>query len=93
MKIVEHFDVPASELSNFLNDFNASDFTVKYNVDKNIFHFTTEEDYTEPQFHMLTLRTLLNNSKRTVFLTDEERNALEYAISCIKTLEDMGVIK
>lgn len=91
MKIVEHFDVPASELSNFLNDFNASNFTINYNMAKNLFHFTTQEDYTEPQFRMLTLRTLLNNTALT--FTSEETDAIEYAISCIKTLEDMGVIK
>ena len=90
MKIIEHFDVPAVDLSNFLKDFNANNYTVEYNMEKNSFHFTTQEDYTEPQFRMLTLRTLLN---APVTLTTDEKDAIEYAISCIKTLEDMGVIK
>lgn len=92
MKIREHFDVPKDNLPAFLKELAGNDFTIISNAETKVYHITTEVDYTEPEFNMLTLRTLLNNSKRTVFLTDEEKNALEYAISCIKTLADMGVI-
>lgn len=93
MKIIEHFNVPEKDLSRFLNELQGNYFTIAPNRGRREFHVTTENDYTESEFNMLVLRTLLNNSKRTVFLTDEEKNALEYSISCIKTLTDMGVIK
>ena len=90
MKIREHFDVPKDNLPAFLKELAGKDFTIISNAATNIYHITTEIDYTEPEYHMLVLRTILNNVDN---LTDEEKNALEYSISSIKTLADMGVIK
>jgi len=90
MKITEHFDVPKENLSDFLKEIAGDDFTIISNSESKMYHITTEIDYTEPEYHMLVLRTILNNVDN---LTDEEKNALEYSISCIKTLSDMGVIK
>ncbi len=90
MKIKEHFDVPKKDLPQFLKEIAGKDFTIISNIDTEVYHITTEIDYSEPEYHMLVLRTILNNA---AFITDEEKNAIEYAISSIKTLSDMGVIK
>ena len=91
MKIVEHFYVPVKDLPEFLSDNRTVKFEdIDYNHADNTVHFTKEEEYTTAEFHMLTLRTLLNTATD---LTAEEKNAAEYAISCIKTLKDMGVIR
>ncbi len=54
-----------------------------------VYAVTTESDYTEAEVHMEVLRTLIHY----VDVTDEEKVAIEYSIDCIKTLQDMGVIK
>ncbi len=90
MKIKEHFDVPKKDLPVFLKELAGKDFTIISNIDTNAYHITTEVDYTEPEFNMLTLRTMVNTMES---LTEEEKNAIEYSISAIKTLADMGVIK
>lgn len=89
MKIIEHFDVPADDLPAFLKELAGKDYTLISNAETKVYHITTEVDYTEPEYHMLVLRTILNTVDN---LTDEEKNALEYSISSIKTLVDMGVI-
>lgn len=90
MKIKEHFDVPKKDLPDFLKEIAGKDFTIISNIDTDVFHITTEIDYTEPEYNMLILRTMVNSLQ---LFTDEEKNAIEYAISSIKTLADMGVIK
>lgn len=96
MKITEHFDVPKENLHEFLDDIAnrtalaGKDFTIMSNTATDSFHITTEIDYTPSEFYMLTIRTMVNTIS---MLTDEEKAALEYAISSIKTLADMGVIK
>lgn len=90
MKIKEHFDVPKKDLPDFLKEIAGKDFTIISNTDTEVYHITTEIDYTEPEYNMLILRTMVNTVE---FLTAEEKNAIEYAISSIKTLADMGVIK
>lgn len=90
MKIKEHFDVPKKDLPAFLKEIAGKDFTIISNIETDTYHITTEIDYTEPEYHMLILRTILNKIDN---LTDEEKNALEYSISSIKTLSDMGVIE
>lgn len=89
MKIKEHYDVPEKDLPAFLKELAGKDYTLISNAETKVYHITTEIDYTEPEYHMLVLRTILNNVDN---LTDEEKNALEYSISSIKTLADMGVI-
>lgn len=90
MKIVEHFHVAVKDLPEFLSDNRATKFkSIDYDVTTNKVTFIKEVEYTEAEFHMLTLRTLLNTATD---LTEEEKAAAEYAIACIKTLKDMGII-
>lgn len=90
MKITEHFDVPKDDLPAFLKEIAGKDFKIISNMAANSFHIITETYYTESEFNMLTLRTMINTMDS---LTEEEKNALEFAIASIKTLQDMGVIK
>lgn len=49
----------------------------------------TAHKYTEAEFNMYILRCIAENHN----LAPEELNAVEYSISCIKTLKDMEIIK
>ena len=42
----------------------------------------------QPEFHMNTLRLLADSNT----VTGEEKDAINYGISAIKTLEDMGIL-
>jgi hypothetical protein len=90
MKIKEHLNVPKKDLPAYLKELTASNFTIISNAETEMYHIIVETECTKPEYHMLVLRTILNNVDN---LTDEEKNALEYSISSIKTLADMGVIK
>ena len=88
MKVVEKFVVPIEQLPDFLLDHAGKTLTIKDITDTDvIIHIPSE--YTEPEFHMSVLLTLANRDDAT----DEEKNAIDYANSAIKTLIDMGVIK
>lgn len=89
MKVKEHYDVPEKDLSTFLKEFAGQDFTITSNAETHVYHIVADADYTVPEYHMRNLRAILNTPND---LTDEQKNTFEYAISCIKTLADMGVI-
>lgn len=90
MTVIEHFHVPAQELDSWIKKHAHEDIRVEYDLKTNIFHMKIVQVVTESEFHMLTLNALYNNKQD---LTIEEKNAIDYAISSIKTLKDMGVIK
>lgn len=90
MKIKEHYDVPEKDLPAFLKELAGQDFTITSNAETHVYHIVAEAEYTEPEYNMRNIRLALNTVPD---LTDEEKTSLEYAISCIKTLADMGVIK
>ena len=49
----------------------------------------TTTDYTEAEFNMYNLQCIAQENT----LTLEQQNAIDYGISAIKTLADMGIIK
>ena len=61
-----------------------------YKVTSNYVDIVQETEQTEAELHMEHLHTLLECDE---YLTEEEKAAIEYAIECIKTLDDMGIIK
>ena len=87
MKVVERYAVPFEQLPDFLSEHideelkiteqSATDFTI-----------CIKQDYTESEFHT----GVLFNISHSHSATPEEKNACEYAINCIKTLIDMGVL-
>ena len=48
-------------------------------------------DMPKAEFNMTVLDGLL--TEESVHITSEEKAAIEYAIECIKTLDDMGILK
>ena len=48
-------------------------------------------EMSKAEFNMTVLNGLL--IEESVHITEEEKAAIEYAIECIKTLDDMGIIK
>lgn len=90
MKVSEKFIVPAENLDEFIRAHMDADMRIKYSLTTNTFIIRIVSDYTKPEFNMGILRMMAD---RADGLTTEERNACDYAISCIKTLVDMGVIK
>lgn len=90
MKVSEKFVVPAARLDEFIKAHMDADMRIEYSLSTNTFTVRIISDYTKPEFNMGVLRMMADHAEG---LTAEERNACDYAISCIKTLVDMGVVK
>ena len=89
MKIKEHFTFPSfEELSAFITTHKYSKITVEFDGSTNTYNVTTESDTTEAEFNMGNLSYIAKEHD----LTLEQRNAIDYGISAIKTLVDMGVL-
>lgn len=56
---------------------------------KIINHDGTITEYTEAEFNMYNLQCIATENS----LTLEQQNAIDYGISAIKTLKDMGVLE
>lgn len=56
---------------------------------KIINHDGTTTEYTEAEFNMFNLQCIAKENN----LTLEQQNAIDYGISAIKTLIDMGVLE
>ena len=90
MKIKENFTFPTFEkLSEFITTHKYSKITVEFDGSTNTYNVTTESDTTEAEFNMGNLSYIAKEHD----LTMEQRNAIDYGISAIKTLIDMGVLK
>lgn len=88
MKVMENYTVPTDELADFILDRVGDTLLIK-NFTKEEVTIAIEKDYTEAEFHMGVLFNIAHKTDATL----EEKNACDYAINCIKTLDDMGVIK
>lgn len=51
----------------------------------------TVKELSKAEYNMTVLNKLLTD--KTAGIVEEEKAAIEYAIECIKTLDDMGIIK
>lgn len=87
MQVVERYAVPFEQLPDFLSEHIDEELKITEQSDKD-FTICIKQEYTEPEFHM----GVLFNISHSHSATDEEKNACEYAINCIKTLMDMGVL-
>jgi len=88
MKVHEVYEVPTSNLTDFLSSHTDETITIK-KVTPSEIHLYIEQEYTEPELQMFHLRKFIESGDAT----PEEEDAAEYAINAIKTLLDMGVIK
>lgn len=85
--VMERYEVPFEQLPKFLSEHIDEELKITTQTDT-AFTFVIEQEYTEPEFHM----GVLFNISHSHSATEEEKNACEYAINCIKTLMDMGVL-
>ena len=79
----------ADELAEFLSTNPNQSFYVKRNSAKMCFEVYADEEVTEPEFNIANLSEISHDNE----LTMEQANAIDYGISAIKTLVDMGVLK
>ncbi len=85
---VTKFNNP-NDLANFLTTNQTYPFYVKRNPEALCFEVYEEEEVTEPEFNIAHLSEISHDNE----LTMEQANAIDYGISAIKTLVDMGVLK
>ena len=92
MKYRRTYYVPLDSLTPFLREHSNVIATqlVKTGIPQ-VYAVTTESVYIPAEVHMEVLRTFLDNFDAV--LNNEEKAAMEYSIDCIKTLQDMRVIK
>lgn len=90
MTITKSVTIPNEKLVNFLID--SKDKLLQF-VDVDLKEqrvtFRIIEEVTEPIFNIQNLHDIAEDNE----LTLEQQNAIDYGISAIKTLIDMGVIK
>ena len=84
--------IPPQKICSYLKEHTGETLTIEWTAGANLFTVTSEVNYSEAEFNMEVLHTLLVENLHGA-LVDEEKNAVEYAIGAIKTLVDMGVIK
>lgn len=89
MKVRKHILIEFGKLSEFARDHIDETFKI-YDVKATYIDLVQEVEQSEAEMHMEHLHTLLEVDE---YLTEEEKAAIEYAIECIKTLDDMGIIR
>lgn len=87
MKVRKRYTVPKEEFDGFLTEHYKEPLVITLGEDS--YQVTVDTEMSEPEYQMSTLHLLADNTD----MTPEELNAIDYAISAIKTLIDMGVIK
>lgn len=94
MKVRKRYEVPEEQFNDFISEHSEEPMRINKNmkltggkvVHSYLISIDTEMTLTE--FHMENLRLLADSNT----VTAEEKDAINYGISAIKTLEDMGVI-
>lgn len=89
MKVKRHKLIAKNNLWKFTTEHVGETFMI-HKVTAEYVDLEQEIEQTEVEMHMEHLRTLLEYDE---YLKEEEKAAIEYAIECIKTLDDMGIIK
>ena len=89
MKVRKHIFLDFGKLSEFACNHIGETFKI-YEANATHIDLVQEVEQSEAEMHMEHLRTLLEVDE---YLTEEEKAAIEYAIECIKTLDDMGILK
>lgn len=89
MIIKKHFRVPRSSFHDFLDEHKSHPMTISYDKPTMYYLIDIERDMSETDIHLESLHDLRESEETSL----EEKNAIDYAISAIKTLIDMGVLK
>lgn len=86
MKVRKKYEVPHAQIRDFLLEHTGEPLTI-HDAGTH-YRVSIDTEMTLTEFHMSNLRLLADSNT----VTAEEKDAIEYGISAIKTLEDMGVI-
>lgn len=92
MKWQEVDHITPQKICTFLKEHSGQDMKIEWTAGANLFTVTRTCDYTEAEFNMEVLHSLLVQNLHGE-LIEEEKAAIDYAIGAIKTLADMGVLK
>lgn len=87
MKVMEVFEVPHDKVHEFFAE-HIDEYVKITEVTAENVTFKIPHDYTEAEMHMFHLLKFSQSDDAT----PEEKDACNYAIAAIKTLQDMGVI-
>ena len=88
MKVKKHILLSYNKVSRFAGEHLGETFKI-YAVEPTHIDLVQEIEQTEAEMHMEHLHNILEYTD----LKEEEKAAIEYAIECIKTLDDMSIIK
>ena len=86
--IITKFD-SVDDLIDYINTNYHKPLKVQRDVVAHQFKVYEEQEVTEPEFNIANLSEISHDNE----LTMEQANAIDYGISAIKTLVDMGVLK
>ena len=90
MKTYERHEVFPSHLEEFM--MNHRDEAIIFRErHQELICLDIEHEMSKAEFNMYILNNLLVDEN--IHITEEEKAAIEYAIECIKSLDDMGIIK
>lgn len=87
----ERHDVHRKDLIGFMEEHRDETIVFRGHMIADIFVIDLMQDLSKAEYNMVVLNNLLKT--KNVKLVDEEKAALDYAIECIKTLDDMGILK
>jgi hypothetical protein len=86
----EHYDILNCKITQFVRE-HIDEKIIPTKSTLQSVSFKIEKDVTEVEYNMLVLNSMLKNIDDV--LTENEKTAINYAIECIKTLDDMGILK
>jgi hypothetical protein len=86
----KYYDIPCYDVVQFVRE-HVDEKIIPTKCDSQNISFKIENDLSKAEYNMVVLNKLLVDE--TAGITEEEKAAIEYAIECIKTLDDMGIIK
>lgn len=90
MKMYKYYDIPRYDVFQFVCE-HIDEKLIPTKCTSDHISFKIEQDLTKAEYNMLVLNNALKHIDDV--LNDDEKAAIEYAIECIKTLDDMGIIK
>ncbi len=90
MKVFERHEVYPYNLAEFMVE-HAGESIICREKHEALICLDIVHEMSKAEYNMVVLNKLLVDE--TAGIVEEEKAAIEYAIECIKTLDDMGIIK
>lgn len=90
MKMYKRYQVRPVDLPKFMKD-HVDECIVFRIMKQDLMCLDIVQEMSKAEYNMLVLNNMLKHIDDV--LNEDEKVAIEYAIECIKTLDDMGIIK